>query len=341
MNYIDFTKLAPEEPAAFKKWREDNYKKVTVSPNFALSGILDDEPLRRFVNLPKLFDLLNNKRLVLPTLEDLIKGDPFECFAKKNFDHLNRVELELRAKQLEDYAPESSHRPLYPPNLSAADFLTFRSYESCFGSEIKEMTDEELRNAVWYMERERLKNHLVCSCWHKGTIESDAMWKIYASQLGVSISSSASRMKLGIKMIVPKIYSEQADLNLAAVHYEDTDECRDIEPWLIKRKGFVHEQEVRLYCDVPFWFRPKFQLEVDLSTFIEEIVITPFIESWQVAGIKGAIEALLKEVGAEKIPVRQSKHMRVPQLVWPPATKTRSKDELKNLVAPIIGETQS
>jgi hypothetical protein len=341
MNYIDFTKLAPEEPAAFKKWREDNYKKVTVSPNFALSGILDDEPLRRFVNLPKLFDLLNNKRLLLPTLEDLIKGDPFECFAKKNFDHLNRVELELRAKQLEDYAPESSHRPLYPPNLSAADFLTFRSYESCFGSEIKEMTDEELRNAVWYMERERLKNHLVCSCWHKGTIESDAMWKIYASQLGVSISSSASRMKLGIKMIVPKIYSEQADLNLAAVHYEDTDECRDIEPWLIKRKGFVHEQEVRLYCDVPFWFRPKFQLEVDLSTFIEEIVITPFIESWQVAGIKGAIEALLKEVGAEKIPVRQSKHMRVPQLVWPPATKTRSKDELKNLVAPIIGETQS
>ena len=338
MNYIDISKLYPEELGARKQWREDNFKKVTVSPKFVLSGISDDETLRRFVNLPKLFDLLNNKRLVLPTLEDLIKGDPFECFAKKNFDHLNRAELEFRAKQLEEYAPDSSHSPVYPPNLEAHEFLGFRPTETHFNSEIKEMSDKELRDAVWYLERKRLKNDLVCSCWHKGTVESDAMWKIYASQLGVSISSSASRMKSSIKMIVPKIYAEQADLNLAAVHYEDTDECRDIEPWLIKRKAFVHEKEVRLYCDVPFWFRPKFQLEVDLSTFIEEIVITPFAEAWQVAGIKGAIEALLKEVGGGKIPVRQSKHMRVPQLVWPPATKTRSENDSKTVVTPIIGE---
>ena len=104
-------------------------------------------------------------------------------------------------------------------------------------------------------------------------------------------------------------------------------------------ESFCARKEVRLYCDVPFWFRPKFQPEVDLSTFIEEIVITPFAEAWQVAGIKGAIEALLKEVGAEQIPVRQSKHMRVPQLVWPQETKTRSENESKTVVTPIIGET--
>ena len=277
---------------------------------------------------------------MLPTLGNLIKEDPFECFAKKSFGHLNRAELETRANQLEEYAPDSSHQPVYPPNLSAADFLTFRPYKSRFGSEIKEMTDEELRDAVWYMERERLKNDLVCSCWHNGTVESDAMWKIYATQLGVSIGSSAARMKSGIKMIVPKIYAEQAELNLAAVHYEDTDKCQDGEPWLIKRRAFVHEKEVRLYCDVPFLFNSKFELEVEPSTFIEEIVITPFVEAWQVAGIKGAIEALLKEVGAEKIPVRQSKHMRAPQLVWPPATKTHSEDVVTPIIGE-IGETQS
>jgi hypothetical protein len=200
------------------------------------------------------------------------------------------------------------------------------------------MTLDKLKDAVWYLERERLKNDLVCSCWHKGTVESDAMWKIYAAQLGVSISSSAARMKSGIKMIVPKIYVEQAELKLAAVRYEDTDKCQDIEPWLIKRKAFEYEKEVRLYCDVPFMFSTKFELEVKPSTFIEEIVITPFVESWQVAGIKGAIEALLKEVGAGHIVVRQSKHMRAPQLVWPPATKTHSEDDSKIVVRPIIGE---
>jgi hypothetical protein len=342
MNYIDISKLAPEEPEARKQWRRENFKRVTVSPKFVLSDVSDDETLRRFVDLPKLFDLLKNKRLMMPTLGELIKGDPFECFAKKSFNHLNRAELETRANQLEEYAPDSSHRPFYPPNLSAADFLTFRSYKSCFGSEIKEMTDEELRDAVWYLERERLKNDLVCSCWHKGTVESDAMWKIYAAQLGVSIGSSVTRMKSGVKMILPQIYAAQAELNLAAVHYEtDTNTCQGIEPWLVKRRAFEHEKEVRLYCDVPFVFGTKFELEIEISTLIEEIVISPFVETWQVAGIKGAIETLLKEVSAGQIVVRQSKHMRAPQLVWPPATKTHSEDDSKVVVRPIIGEIES
>ena len=338
MNYIDTSKLAPEEPEARRQWLRENFKRVTVSPKFVLSGVLESETLRRFVDLPKLFDLLKNRRLVLPTLGSLIKGDPFECFSQKSFSRLNRAELEKRVNQLEEYAPDSSHRPLYPPNLSAVDLLTFRPYESHFGSEIKDMTDEELRNALWYLERERLKNDLVCSCWHKGTVESDAMWKIYASQLGVSINSSAASIKSGVKMIVPKIYAGHAELNLAAVHYEDTDKCHDIEPWLIKRKAFVHEREVRLYCDVPFVFAPKFELEVELSTFIEEIVITPFIEAWQVAGIKGAIEALLKDVGAGQIPVRQSKHMRAPQILWPPAARARNEGDSKKVVRPLFGE---
>jgi hypothetical protein len=158
------------------------------------------------------------------------------------------VELETRAKQLEEYAPESGQLPFYPPTLSAGEMLAFASRhsqirETRFYAEIQQMTFDQLKDAVWYLERKRLMNDLVCSRWHKGTVESDAMWKIYASQLGVSINSSASRMNRALKMVVPKIYAEQADLNLAAVHYEDTDECRDIEPWLIKRKAFVHEKK--------------------------------------------------------------------------------------------------
>jgi hypothetical protein len=329
MNRIDISKQAPTDRKARAQFLRESFRRVTVSPKLILSGVSDDETLRRFVDLPKLFDTLKNKRLVLPTLGKLITVDPFECFAKKSFDHLNRDELELYAKQLEEYVPESSYRLPYQGVLA----FPLSEPEPQFDSDIQQMTLDELKDTVWYLERERLKNDLVCSCWHKGTAESDAMWKIYASQLGVSISSSAARMKSGIRMIVPKIYEEQAELNLAAVHYEDTDKCRAIEPWLIKRKAFEHEKEVRLYCDLPFIFS-QFELEIELSTFIEEIVITPFAAAWQVAGIKGAIEALLKEVGAGQIAVRQSKHMRVPQVVWPPAAKARRDDASKTVLRP-------
>lgn len=338
MNYIDTSKLAPREPEARKQWRRENFKKVTVSPKFVLSGVSDDETLRRFVDLPKLFDLLKNKRLVLPTLGNLIKADPFECYAKKSFDHLTRDELVLRSKQLEEYVPQSDYYPLFYPNPFG---LPVSRKETRFDDDIQQMTIEELRDAVWYLERERLKNDLVCSCWHKGTVESDAMWKIYASQLGVSINSSAARMKSGVKMILPQIYAAQAELNLATVHYEtDTNTCQGIEPWLVKRRAFEHEKEVRLYCDVPFVFGTKLILEIEIPTFIEEIVITPFAATWQAVGIKGAIEALLKEVGAGEVPVRQSRHMHAPQIVWPPAMKAQNEDDPKIVVRPSLAAAE-
>ena len=313
----DIYKQAPTEPEARKHWRRENFERVAVSPELVLSGVSTDETLHRFMDLPKLFDVLKNRHLVLPRLKELMEGDPFECRAKRTYDHLDRASLELRARQLKEYAPESVRYPpriLPPPSLYSPP---------TFDSDIEQMTLETLKDAVWYLERERLQWDLVCSCWHRGTVESDAMWKIYAPQLGVSISSSAARMKSGMRMIVPKILAGRARLNLAAVHYDDTAECGNLEPWLIKRKAFAHENEIRLYCDGPYRRGSNFDLEVDLSIFIEEIVITPFAAAWQFPGIKGAIEALLKEAGAGQITVRQSKHMLAPEIGWPPEIKAR------------------
>ena len=314
----DVYKQAPPEPEAEEHWFRENFEEVAVSPELVLSDVSTDETLRRFMDLPKLFDMLTKRRLVLPRLKELIQGDPFECRARKSFDHLNRAELELRARQLKEYAPESIQ---YPPRILPPPSFDYSPPQ--FDSDIQQMTLEALKDAVWYLERERLQRDLVCSCWHRGTVESDAMWKIYAPQLGVSISSSAAGMKSGMKMIVPKILAARARLNLAAVHYDDTAECGNLEPWLIKRKAFAHENEIRLYCDGPYRRGSNFDLEVDLSIFIEEIVITPFAAAWQFPGIKGAIEALLKEAGAGQITVRQSKHMLAPEIGWPPEIKAR------------------
>jgi hypothetical protein len=315
----DIYKQAPTEPEAAKHWFRENFEEVAVSPELVLSEVSTDETLRRFMDLPILFDMLKNRRLVLPDLRKLIQGDPFECRAKRSFNHLDRATLELRARELKEYAPESIQylpRGILPPPSSGYS-------PPQFDSDIQQMTLEALKDALWYLERERLQWDLVCSCWHRGTVESDAMWKIYAPQLGVSISSSAARMKSGMKMIVPKTLAAHAKLNLAAVHYDDTAECGNLEPWLIKRKAFAHENEIRLYCDGPSRRGSNFELEVDLSIFIEEIVITPFGAAWQFSGIKGAIESLLKEAGAGQIKVRRSKHMLAPEIGWPPEIKAR------------------
>jgi hypothetical protein len=309
---------------AFKDWSRENFKRVLVSPKLVLNGVAKDEHLRRFVDLPKLFDLLKNGRLVFPKLGQLLETDPFECFARQNFNQLSRPEIEEKANQLKRFAPASTEGFKYPPGTTNI-WARLGQGRPLFDSQIKAMTLEELKHAAWYLERERLKNELVCSCWYKGSVESDAMWKIYASQMGVAITTSAARMESAIKLIAPRIFEHRTDLKLAAIHYEDTDQCGNREPWLIKRKAFDHEKEVRLYCDVPFDFGLRFEVQVDVSKFIEEIVITPFAQQWEFGGIKAAIEALLKAIGASQVVVRQSKHMRAPEVGWPPEIQARNE----------------
>lgn len=116
----DIVKQIPTDPAERKRWLDENFKEIAVSPKLVLSGVLKGQRLRRFVDLPKLFDLLNNRRLVLPRLRELMEADPFECFARKSFDHLDRSELETYAKSLKYLAPDSAKKWFNPsPGLGA------------------------------------------------------------------------------------------------------------------------------------------------------------------------------------------------------------------------------
>jgi hypothetical protein len=154
------------------------------------------------------------------------------------------------------------------------------------------------------------------------------MWKIFARQLGVMITTSAAKIESATRLIVSKIHADRTRLKLAMVHYEDINKCGNQEHWLIKREAFKHEQEVRLYCEDP-WI----EIVVDLPELIDEIVITPFAEEWEVKGIKSAIEALLKEIGASKIKVRQFDHMRCPKIIWPEHDTALGNDHFRPILS--------
>lgn len=311
----------PSDPDQFERWSDESYERISIRPDVELKGVAPSEPIRRFVDLPKLFDLLANRRLILPRLRELVAADPYECFARKSFSNLSADELRKRAMELEVFAPEVACGPA-PHIAPTAEISSLQEYvdslpKSKFDHDIKRMSHEELQRAVWRLEQERLKCDLVCSCWYKGTVESDAMWKIYAAQLGVCVVTTVERLVSAIQLQVPKIYAQYMRLGLSAVEYEDSSECGSKDPWLIKRKAFEHEKEVRLYCEVPYAFHSLFELQMDPSVLIEEIVISPFAAHWQMRSIAAAIRALLKEAGINGIKVRPSQHMNAPSVGWP------------------------
>jgi hypothetical protein len=121
-----------------------------------LFGVSSDDNLRRFIDLPKLFYLITSKRLFIPRLRQLIAGDPSECFCQKNYDGLNRHELEELAKQLELYAPDEAKGTIYPPEIITI-WQHIYNGKSRFDTQIHDMPLEDLKRAVWYLERERLK----------------------------------------------------------------------------------------------------------------------------------------------------------------------------------------
>lgn len=274
----------PNNSADLLKWWSDNFHTLTIKPQIDIRALSNDQALVRFMDLPKLCDLLANSRLILPLLGRFIDGDPYECSASKSYKHMHRPQLEDYVLLRRKYAPYLfTHPEVFYDWFGGG--LPFEKY-------VQGLTEEDLRRTAWFLERERLKNDLACSCWYKGPQESDAMWRIYANHIGVAVISSVSRMKAGIKSYsIPKVAEKDFKLVLARVHYDDVTESGSSEPWLIKRKAFQHEKEVRLFCDCPIVDSVGLELKVDLASFIERIVITPFAEDWQSEAIRRMIQS--------------------------------------------------
>src|SRR6266851_2833625 len=87
---VRFEELLNAEPppgADSREFFRSRNKDVTVKPPL-ISGV--GEKLRRFIDLPKLFDLLSNRRVIFPPWRKLITGDPFECFAQRTYTAKSR-----------------------------------------------------------------------------------------------------------------------------------------------------------------------------------------------------------------------------------------------------------
>ena len=283
------TKLLPEPSSEYKDWLAANFNEVEIKPLIEHPAISDHVQLRRFMDLPKLLDLIAKRRIVLPPIADLQKADPSECSVAPDYSGLSRKELECRIAELREFAPVELTGMPTPMELLRGPF-PYPTYLS----HIERLSDDELRQAMWFVQYKRLSEHLFCSCWYGSEMESDAMWRLYCQQVGVVITTTVADLKDTCRCRVAKLFEKDFKLTLAPVDYNDSAVCNS-EPWLVKRTAFGHEHELRLYVDYPFSPYPGFTLSVNPLSLIKQITVTPYANRWQMEAIQAASKSILGE----------------------------------------------
>lgn len=177
--------------------------------------------------------------------------------------------------------------------------------------------------ALWFAEHARLKHDVACSCWYGSGVESDAMWRLYCGHVGVSVSTSISRIKKAVTCYVPKALVDRFKLSLAKVTYSDDETCGQTLPWLVKRLAFRHEEELRLFLDYPLIRAAGFELVIDPRVLIEKITVTPYAQKWEFEAVKATVEKIFLSserrigLGHSRPAIEQSAHLVATDPKWP------------------------
>jgi hypothetical protein len=152
---------------------------------------------------------------------------------------------------------------------------------------------------------EAWKKFVAVTCWHDSDTESDAMWRLYtANKQGVVIKTTWEKLKSAIEghaylksVEYINFIKDHAEINIPSDVFE------------YKRKAYTHENEVRAIITkypkvgiengVPLNSRPiageeipesGVFVELELTKLIENIVVTPYSDSWFVDVVTGLAE---------------------------------------------------
>lgn len=137
---------------------------------------------------------------------------------------------------------------------------------------------EELDNTAHRLIRDLAdpeKNHVFINCWYHNEYESEAMWKMYSTNVKNAIAIQTTYGAL----------SKQLDrkAEIRPVRYIDymTQFAGTTDRYWCKRKSFEYEKEVRAivydYCHIG---EPGIHIPVDLRELIEKVYISPYAPKW-------------------------------------------------------------
>ena len=217
----------------------------------------ENATLWKYMDLAKLVSLFSKRTLYLRRLDKL--DDKYEgaICSERGKEHTDfnlsfsahiRVSCDLVKKQTKDIPAEEFNR-------------------------LKNEKIESMKQ-----EREHMRSTTFISCWSKNSIESEAMWRLYAKDMkcGVAIKTTYKKLFFAI--------NPEADVEIGQVHYNEYGENDfvGLHPVWYKRKSLNYENEVRIVtrAEETRDFDWGVSIPVDVNALIQEIVVSPEADIW-------------------------------------------------------------
>ena len=241
--------------------------------------------LWRYMDLAKLLALVSNRSLFFAALDKL--GDRFEGQWSDRTLELIRERDELWIRDRGDHVVVEDKRqdqrlefPRHDPGWSI---------------------DETINH--WYrtIRAGASRGSTFVNCWYQEAEESEAMWKLFATQqYGVAVRTTAARL-IGS-------FTERLPDYLGCVEYIAYDKVpmpvSEFPPVFYKRKAFMHEREVRAVA-APQHRAEKTEVEsgstgveypIDPDRLIEALVVGPYSPDWLLDVVRSTLDKF--EIGA-------------------------------------------
>lgn len=273
----------------------------------------DNPTIWKFVDLTTFLAILTDSCLFFSSINNLCAGDPFECalWPSQRYNGWARDKLIERALSLSSVLP----RPiLFEEQIKQQEKLK---------DFLATADDNKLIETVSWLELQFYRRRIICNCWHENEDESDAMWKIYSARTGVAVKSTAELLAKSIEGYTAKTYFvKEIRYRMERVLYCKEAQLANVPefqvhcPWTLKRSGFAHEKEIRIFNLTPDKTPAGngIGIKVNLAKLAQQIVLSPFNPEYVNDGIQKVVEKLRPKLAKR---VRRSDHMRKPTITNP------------------------
>lgn len=210
--------------------------------------------LWRYMDLAKFISLIGKKKLYFASLEsfeDIFEGAKGIIERKGIWNEFYTEFLEWAIRT----PPEGNTRDLTDEYVEKNAAMILSNLERAGVSERKD---------------------IFVSCWHCNQYESEAMWKLYSTNVKNAIAIQTTSQQLY------EALGKDPSVEIGKVRYIDfTKQFAPINgAYWYKRKSFEYEQEVRAVTHVRKAACCGVEKEVDVETLIEGIYISPYAPKW-------------------------------------------------------------
>ena len=245
--------------------------------------------LWRYMDLAKLLALVGKRSLFFPALDRL--GDRFEGRWSERTLELIRDRDELWIRDRGDHVVVEDKRN--------DQRLKFPRQEPDWS------VDETINHWNRTIRGGASRSSTFVNCWYEEAEESEAMWKLFASQqYGVAVRTTAARLVGSFTEQLPDYFGRVSyiayDTHLMPV--------TEFPPIFFKRRAFMHEREVRAVVAPEHRVEkteeesrpPGVEYLIDPQRLIEAVVVSPYSPGWLPDIVQSVLEKYEIDAAVEK-----------------------------------------